>query len=127
MTGRMLISDCLKLYDNDDAMLRRHVLINFEMDRAAYWSNCSYHSQKFAAFAYRANYLKQDKDGDYLHLAAVEAFEPHRGQSTPLLQYYDTLIPLNERAARDLTEAYARAGQWRDEDELLARRLRRDQ
>lgn len=126
MTGRMLISDCLKLYDNDDALLRRYVLQNFENDRAAYWTNCSYHSQKFASFAHNANFAANGGEEDYLDVAAAVAFAPHRGQTVPLIQFYDTLIPLNERAARDLTEAYAKAGIWRDEDELLARRLRKE-
>ena len=123
MIGRMRIGDCLNLYDNDDALLRRYVLQNFERDRAAYWSNATYHSQKLAMFAARANSSDHDKDGKYLDAAAAYAFEPYRGQPVPLLQYFDTLIPLNERAARDLAEAYARAGSWKDEDELLARRL----
>lgn len=126
MTGRMLISDCLKIYDNDDALLRRYVLQNFEADRAAYWSTCTYHSQKLSAFAYWANDADHDHDVEYLREAARQADAGWAGKEVKFAEYFDSLIPLNERAARDLCEAYAKIGMWRDEDELLMRRLKKE-
>lgn len=127
MTGRIRIGDCLNVYDNDDALLRRYVLQNFERDQAAYWTISSYHSQKLAAFAYRANRMGVGAGDDemYLQDAAEIASAPYRGQSAPLIQCYDSLIPLNERAARDLAEAYAQSGRFVDEDELLMRRFKK--
>ena len=120
-TCRMKISDCIKLYNNDDALLRRYANQAFERDEAAYWSTSTYHSQRAAMFANRANYFPKDTDGIYLMQAADECYG-----ATYKIEALDTLIPLNERAARDLCEAYAKLGSWKDEDQVLARRLRRE-
>jgi hypothetical protein len=124
MTCRMLISDCIKLYDNDDSLLRRYAHAAYDAGRAAYWTVVSYHSQKAASFANRANYLPQDHDGAYLLQAGIEAYG--NASYGTRIEALDTLIPLNERAARDLAQAYADTGIWKDEDQLLARRLRRE-
>ncbi len=123
-TCRMLISDCIKLYDNDDSLLRRYANQAFAKGEAAYWSVATYHSQKAAQLANRANYLPKDNDGAYLLQAGIEAYG--NASFGTRIEALDTLIPLNERAARDLAQAYADTGIWKDEDQLLARRLRRE-
>lgn len=114
---RRNLADAITLYGSDstyDEDLAKSAIL---AGRSAFWSTAKYHSA-------RACTLLTDLN---LGMSFEEALEDaYRDQPSKLIERgLDTLIPLNLKAAAALSYAYSHhTGAWKDEEELLLRRVR---
>jgi hypothetical protein len=112
--ARMHLGDAVELYDNADAIGERVALAAYERGDPSFWSTASYHAQKMALLQIKAN-----------QMPLLAALKHAYGAGADYLAALDRLVPLNYAAAREMSKLYSEMGLWRDEEELLARRLRR--
>lgn len=113
--GYVALRDVIAIYDNDDATSREIAEQAMNDGRPAFWSTCSYHDQVSCNFLNSVNSMHSFD-------AAVEMLHPVHREMERLL---GKLVPLNEAAAIELSNAYARhTATWRDPYELERRRVR---
>lgn len=113
-----VVARAVAVYDNPDSVNYRKAVAALLDGRAAYWSTCHHHNAKAEIMLWHLN------EGAGIHSAMREAGfwrdAAHRVSSG-----LDCMVPLNDIAARQLSDAYADLGHLREPDELLARALRR--
>lgn len=113
--GYAALRDVIDIYDNDDATSREIAEQAMNDGRPAFWSMCSYHDQVSCNFLNSVNSMHSFD-------AAVEMVPAHQREMERLL---GKLVPLNEAAVTELSNAYARhTATWRDPFELERRRVR---
>lgn len=115
--GYAALRDVITIYDNDDSVSRRYAEEAMNAGHAAYWTSASYHNGVACMLCDRAN-LIHDLPGAIATLHVI-----HR-EGDALVGFLDRLIPLNQKAAEELSLAYAGTGTWRDVEELEMRRVR---
>ncbi|WP_309083748.1 hypothetical protein [Chelativorans sp.] len=112
----LALQDAITLY-GDDGVMRAMAMKAISAGRAAFWSSATYQSQRALCLCGNLNSGMSFAD------AMADAYRHCSGAEK--LRALDTLVPLNRKAAEALSLAYAGLGTWRDEHELLMRRVRR--
>jgi hypothetical protein len=113
--GYEALRQVVELYDNDDSFSREKAEEAFNEGRPAYWTMSSYSDAVSCLLVDAANMMHSLDAALDLHVKADKRIE----------QFLGRLVPLNEEAAQELSEAYAKhTGTWRDIPDLLTRRVR---
>lgn len=114
--ARRHLSDAIAVYGNGYDDLRDGAICAIALGRAAYWTTSSYSAARTVDLPFALH------RGLTIADALEEAFPSWRAQYREAA--LETLVPLNRKAAMALSNAYAKFGSWREEEELEMRVVR---